>query len=118
MPLLNLSIGVLAGYYFGRKIRLVPVENYKKKAKSVSLFTSFILMLLCGVTTIIVYKKKTDILDELGLMLYDILRIKILFEPKDIAIIIISGSFLIIILQYYITYFVIRFTQLKIKNNK
>lgn len=103
-PVFNLAMGVIAGYYFGRKIIIKNINSPEREIlnKKASAFSAFIMIVICISSAFIALREKT-IGEELQGML------GLGFVPEKgliIAGIIIGGSALILI-QYFITRIVI-----------
>jgi hypothetical protein len=111
-PVFNLGMGIIAGYYYGIKMNhknfsMTQIEYIKK---NVSLFTGFIMLLICISSALIALTEKTigsELQGMLGLG-FEVTRGMI------IATIIIGGSTLIIS-QYFLTKIVLTIT---IKNSR
>lgn len=99
-PVFNLAMGLVAGYYTGRRItvkNIVPPQK-EKLIRNVSLFSTLIMLMICISSAFIALREKT-----IGEELQGMLGLN--FVPRKgliIAGIIIGGSALIII-QYFIT---------------
>ncbi|MFZ1291000.1 MAG: hypothetical protein WAR79_12965 [Melioribacteraceae bacterium] len=99
-PLFNTSLGMVAGYYFGKRIcfREIKTEIETKIMNRVSLFTSLIMTLICISTAIIALTEK-----EIGKEIQGMLGLNFEITMTMIYIIIFVGGLGLIVAEYYIT---------------
>lgn len=104
-PVFNLFPGIIAGYYYGKKLHFlkVPSENYALITKRVSLFTGMIMMLICifsGFIALIGNGVGPDLQQMLGLP----------FEPSKSLILVtaIIGGIFLVVAQYLLTAIMIK----------
>lgn len=100
LPVPELIMGIAAGFYWGRRIRIKGIALREKEGliKKVPLFASIIMVLICISSAFLALNEKT-----IGEELQGMLRLNFV-PPKGLIItgIILGGSALILI-QYFIT---------------
>lgn len=99
-PFFNLIMGFVAGYYFGKRLLYQEIEEMKidRQIKSVSLFTSLFMALLCGCTAYLVFREKSFCIN-----LRPMLGINFQLNWGLIKGITIIGGIFLIITQYFTT---------------
>jgi magnesium-transporting ATPase (P-type) len=99
-PVFNILMGIVAGYYYGRKILVKNTASPQRETliRNVSLFTALIMVFLCLSSAYIGLREKT-----IGEELQGMFRLG--FVPQKGLIIagIIIGGAMLITAQYYIT---------------
>ncbi len=100
MPVFNAFMGIIAGYYIGRKILISKIKSPQKEIlrRKVFRFSGLIMIMLCISSAFLALNEKT-----IGEELQGMLRLG--FTPTRRMIIagIISGGILLIIIQYFLT---------------
>ena len=103
-PVCNLVMGLIAGYYFGRRIAVKNILSPEREIliKKISAFSAFIMLLICISSAFIALNEKT-IGEELQGML------NLGFVPGKGLVIggIITGGLALILIQYFITRIVV-----------
>jgi len=99
-PVFNLGIGIIAGYYYGIKInhQNYPLKQIEQIKKNVSLFTGFIMLLICISSALIALTEKT-----IGLELQGMLGLGFQVTRGMVIAIILIGGTTLIITQYFLT---------------
>lgn len=109
VPVFNTLMGLIAGYYFGNRIcfNKIQSEMQSKQIKRVSLFTGFIMALIC------VSSGTIGLLDKAtGNNIQGMLGLDFQITRNVLVVIIVTGGFSLIITQYFLT----RFTMTKAIN--
>lgn len=106
-PVFNLSMGIVAGYYYGLKIKHldIPSDQSKQLTEKVSLFTTAVMLLICISTAVIALREKT-----IGLEVQGMLNLGFEVTKSMIILIILLGGLTLISLQYLVTKQMIRIT--------
>jgi hypothetical protein len=99
-PVFNLVMGVIAGYYFGIKINYTDISSSRIKVikRNVSLFTSFIMFLICISSAFLALSEKT-----IGKELQNMLGLSFEVSRAMIISVILIGGAILIASQYYLT---------------
>lgn len=103
-PVFNLLMGIVAGYYFGRKIvyTKIPRHQIGEIKNNISLFTGIVMLLICFSTGFIALSEET-----LGEELQNMFGLRFEVTKSMIILIIIIGGISLIISQYYLTKYII-----------
>jgi hypothetical protein len=106
-PVFNLSMGIIAGYYYGLKIKYLnlPSDQSKQLTKKVSLFTTIVMLLICISTAVLALREKT-----IGLEVQGMLNLNFEVTKGMIILIILLGGLSLISLQYFVTKQMIKIT--------
>ena len=99
-PVFNVLLGLVAGYYFGKKIcsRNIKSEIHQKIINKVSLFTALIMALICILTGLIAFTDK-----GIGENVQGMLGLKFEVTQVMILTLIFVGGFGLIVTQYLTT---------------
>ena len=111
-PVFNLVMGVVAGYYFGRRINYKNITSGQREIiiKKVSLFSGLIMLIICISSGLIALSEKT-----IGSELQNMLGLGFVVTKGMIIGTIIIGGLTLIISQYYLTRIVMIKTIIKKK---
>jgi hypothetical protein len=103
-PVFNLAMGLVAGYYFGRRITVKNIISPERETliRKISVFSAFIMILFCISSAFIGLHEKT-----IGEELQGMLGLDFLPEKGLIITGIIIGGSALIIIQYFITRIII-----------
>jgi hypothetical protein len=108
-PVCNLAMGLIAGYYFGRRITIKNIISPERELliKKISAFSAFIMLVICISSAFLALRERT-----IGEELQGMLGLN--FVPRKGLIItgILTGGVLLIFAQYLIT----RITLIKTMN--
>jgi uncharacterized membrane protein YraQ (UPF0718 family) len=104
LPVFNLIMGVIAGYYIGRKISYKNITSPQKEllVKKVCLFTALVMLLICLSTGFLALNEKT-----IGEELQHMFRLKFEVTKSIIIGIILAGGITLIVSQYLLTRLII-----------
>ncbi len=104
LPIVNLLMGVLAGYYYSRRMRVnkVSLQKYAFMIIKISAFTALVTLLFCVMTAVIALLHE-NIGEELGSML----QLDFKLSNTTVLITIIFGTVGLVVCQYYLTRFVL-----------
>jgi len=99
-PAFNLFWGIVAGYYYGKRIKHFKLSSTKQEKikHRVALFTSVIIFIVCVATGLIVFIDK-----YIGYDLQNMLSIETEFSRPLISGITLIGGISLTIIQYFIT---------------
>lgn len=99
-PVFNLSMGIIAGYYYGLKIKHlnIPSDQSKQLTKKVSLFTTTVMLLICISTAVLALREKA-----IGPEVQGMLNLNFEVTKGMIILIILLGGLALISLQYFVT---------------
>jgi hypothetical protein len=99
-PVFNIFMGIIAGYYYGRRIICKKIISTQREAliKKVSLFTALIMLLICISSALLALNEKT-----IGEELQNMLGLNFIPSRGLITSGIILGGITLIIFQYLIT---------------
>jgi len=100
VPVLNLFLGLIAGYYYAKKIHYldIPVEQQNRLKTNVSLFTALVMALLCATSGIIALS-----VESTGENLRSIFRLNFQVTKAMIMGIILAGGITLVGIQYFLT---------------
>ena len=99
-PVFNVLLGLVAGYYFGKRIcyKNIKSEIHKKVINQVSLFTGLIMTFICIASALIALTDK-----GIGENVQGMLGLEFEVTQVMILTIIFVGGFVLIVAQYFIT---------------
>lgn len=100
VPVFNIFLGLIAGYYYSQKIRhlKIPHEKHEKIKTEISLVTAFTIAFFCAASGIIALTT-----DSVGEYLRQIVRVKFEVTKATIFGIILAGGITLVGLQYFLT---------------
>lgn len=109
VPVFNILMGLIAGYYFGKRIcfNRIQFKMRSKQINQVSLFTGFIMTLICIFSGTIGLMDKTT-----GNNIQGMLGLDFRITRTMLVVIVVTGGISLIVAQYYLT----RFTMIKTIN--
>jgi hypothetical protein len=108
VPAFNTILGSLAGFYTGRRLRISNSTNRKTVIHQVSLFTAFVLAVVC-LAALLLAVTETTLAANINGMLADMLGLKISFNNQTILLLSIVAGTGMVILEYYLTRAAARF---------
>lgn len=112
VPVFNLVAGVLAGYYWAKRMVIRNELNEKEKyLKRIPLFTAAITTLICIASATIALLSKSTPYDLQGMF-----HLKFVVTPVILVGIIVIGGVLLVSIQYFLTKYVMN-TTLKLSGN-
>jgi len=100
VPVLNLFLGLIAGYYYAKKIQYlnIPYEHQNRIKTNVSLFTALTMALLCTTSGIVAISY-----DSTGENLRNLFRLNFEVTKAMILGIALAGGITLIGIQYFLT---------------
>jgi hypothetical protein len=106
-PVINLVMGIVAGYYCGIKINrgYYPEDQIEKTKKRVALFTGSIMVLICIASALIALTEKS-----IGQELQGMLGLKFQVTKNMVIALILIGGLTLIFSEYYLTKIAIKLT--------
>ena len=106
-PVFNLITGVVAGYYFGKRIvyKNLPEDQQRAVIRKVSRFTTWGMVVICVLTALMALNEET-----IGLEVQGMLGLKTEVTQGMIYAIIVVGGTLLVVCQYFLTHFTIHKT--------
>ncbi len=100
VPVFNLIAGIVAAYYFGKRIVLknIPVDGHTRISRQVSLFTASVMFLICAASAIL-----ATVGHGAGKELGPMFRLPVEVTETMVWEIILVGGFTLIVFQYFVT---------------
>jgi hypothetical protein len=100
-PVINLLMGIVAGYYFGKRVKSknIATEKWSGITKDVSLFTALVMTIICISTAFLSLREKS-----IGITLQSMLGLNFEVTKGMIIGTILLGGFLLIAIEYIITW--------------
>lgn len=102
VPLFNIILGPLAGFYTGRRIRVTNPPDRKAIIHRVSLFTAFVFAGAC-LAALILAAHEPALAANIHGMLDDMLGLKISLDNQSILIFSALMGICLVVLEYYLT---------------
>jgi hypothetical protein len=112
-PVFNLAMGIIAGYYYGIKIKYQEIHFDQSEIliKKVPFFTALVMLIICITTSLIALSEKT-----IGLELQGMLKLNFEVTRGMIMTLILIGGSSLIIIQYFLTRITIIVTKKRSKS--
>jgi hypothetical protein len=104
VPVFNIVMGPLAGFYIGRKMGIEKINSEEKERiiHWTGLFTSFVLAVAC-LAALVLAASESTLAANINGMLHDMIGLKSTFDNQTLLILSALAGVGIVVVEYYLT---------------